>query len=297
LRVIVSGSSGLIGSALVPALTSGGHRVTRLVRSAPEPGADAVRWDPSAGELDRGALERMDATVHLSGETVAGRWNEQRKAKILDSRVRSTRLLAESLAALHPRPSVLVCASAIGYYGDRGDAPLSEASPPGAGFLAAVTKQWEAAAEPARAAGIRVVNLRFGIVLSPAGGALASMLTPFKLGLGGPFGGGRQWMSWIAIDDVVGAIDHALLTRELEGPANATAPNPVTNREFVKTLGRVLGRPAVARVPAPVLRLALGEFAQELVGGQRVLPARLTDTGYSFRHPELEGALRHVLGK
>jgi uncharacterized protein (TIGR01777 family) len=296
MRVLVSGSRGLVGSALVPALGVAGHHLTRLVRG-PAPEQDAVRWDPAAGIVDAAEIQGVDAAVHLSGETVAGRWSDEKKARILDSRTRTTGLLAETLARLDPLPRTLVCASAVGYYGDRGDAVLDEESPAGKGFLADVVRQWEAAAEPAAAAGIRVVNVRFGIILSARGGALARLLTPFRLGFGGPLGSGRQYMSWIAIDDVAGAVQHVLATESVRGPVNLTAPNPVTNREFARTLGRVLRRPAIARVPATVLRLALGEFASEVLGGQRVLPARIQGSGYRFEQPQLEGALRHVLGR
>jgi uncharacterized protein len=298
MQIAVSGATGLIGSALVPFLMTGGHGVTHLVRGRPTPGANDARWDPAAGEIDSDALRGIDAAVHLSGESVAeGRWNEGKKARIRESRIDSTRLLSETLARLDPRPRVLVCASAVGIYGDRGDELLTEDSEPGNGFLADLTREWEASSQAARDAGIRVVNVRFGIVLSARGGALRTMLLPFRLGVGGPLGSGRQWMSWVAIDDVIGAIQHALMTEELEGPVNVTAPNPETNRDFSRTLGRVLRRPAVMRVPLPVLRIALGEFADDAVSSQRAMPTRLEQTGFQFSQPELEGALRHVLGK
>ena len=262
MRVVVSGASGMIGSELIPSLTAGGNEVLRLVRGeAKAPGS--VRWDPAAGKLDPADLHGVDAAVHLSGETVAGRWTEKKKRRILESRRDSTQLLAETLAGLDPRPRVLVSASGVGYYGDGGDRELTEESPQGQGFLAEVVRVWEQAAAPAADAGIRVVNLRFGIVLSARGGALGQMLTPFKLGVGGPFGSGRQYTSWIAIDDVVGAALHALATESLAGPVNTTSPNPVSNKEFVRTLGRVLGRPALLPVPPPALRLLLGQFAEE----------------------------------
>lgn len=297
LRLAVTGASGLIGSSLVPALTAAGHRVTRLVRSAPA--ADEIRWNPAAGELDPDRLEGMDGVVHLAGENIAGGWwTTERKRRILESRVQGTRLLAGVLAGLQSPPRVLVSASAVGYYGDRGDRILTEESPPGEGFLADVAEVWESATEPARLVGIRVVNLRLGIALTPAGGALAQMLRPFRLGLGGPLGNGRQWMSWIALDDAIGALLHALATETLVGPVNAVAPEPVTNADFTRTLGRVLHRPTVFRVPAPVLRLALGEMADALLlSSTRVLPHRLQGSGYRFRHPSLEGALRHVLAR
>jgi uncharacterized protein (TIGR01777 family) len=296
MRVVVSGASGLIGSALVPALVGEGDEVTRLVRSPRQAGAGTVRWDPDAGALDRDRLEGVDALVHLSGETVAGRWSEAKKVRIMESRRRSTLLLAAAIAALERPPQVFICASAIGYYGNRGAEHLTEDSPPGKGFLAEVVREWEAATQPAVEAGTRVVNLRFGIVLSREGGALAQMLTPFRLGLGGPLGSGRQYMSWIAIDDVVGAVQHALRTTDLSGPVNASAPEPVTNKEFARTLGRVLRRPALLPVPPLVLRLMFGEFAEEgLLSGQRAVPAKLTASGHTFRFPALEGALQHVL--
>jgi uncharacterized protein (TIGR01777 family) len=296
MRVVVSGAGGLIGSALVPALRDDGHEVTRLVRGREEPGA--TRWDPAAGVLEAASLEGVDAAVHLSGETVGQRWTDAAKERILSSRRDSTLLLAETLAALEPRPKVLVSSSAVGYYGDGGDRELTEDSPPGEGFLADAVRVWEEASAPAAQAGIRVANTRFGIVLSPRGGALGRMLTPFKLGVGGPFGSGRQYMSWVAIDDLVGAVRHALATDAMSGPVNVTAPEPVTNKEFVRTLGRVLGRPAVLPVPPPALRLLLGQFAEEgLLYSQRVAPARLLESGFTFAFPRLEPALRHLLGK
>jgi uncharacterized protein (TIGR01777 family) len=296
MNVLVTGASGFIGSVLVPILGAGGHSVRRLTRGAPSTEGE-FRWDPQGGAIEPQALAGIDAAVHLAGETVDGRWTAAKKERILRSRVEGTRTLSSALAELEPRPRVLVCASAVGLYGDRGDEELTEASAPGQSFLAEVVKEWEAASRPAEEAGIRVVRLRFGIVLSPEGGALRRMLIPFRLGLGGRLGGGRQWMSWISIDDVVGAIGHALMTDELAGAANAVAPNPVTNAEFTKALGRVLGRPTILPVPAPVLRIALGEFAGELLSSVRALPRRLPETGYEFRNPELELGLRAVLGR
>lgn len=299
MKVLLSGSSGLVGSALVPFLTSGGHQVVRLVRSQPRAEGSEVRWDPEAGDIDAAGLKGLDAAVHLAGESIAaGRWTAAKKARILESRVKGTRLIAEALAGLEQPPKVLVSASAIGYYGDRGEETLREESGSGSAFLSEVCRQWEAATEPATAAGIRVVNLRFGIILSLAGGALPRLLTPFRLGVGGRLGSGRQFMSWIAIDDVIGVILHALTTEALRGPVNAVVPQPVTNREFTKTLGRVLGRPTLFPLPAFAARLALGEMADELLlASQRVESARLTASGYQFRFPDLESALRHLLGK
>ncbi|MGC3972326.1 MAG: TIGR01777 family oxidoreductase [Pirellulales bacterium] len=297
LRVLVTGSGGMIGSSLIPMLTTGGHTVARLTRTQSKRGG--IRWDPEAGEIDPSALEGFDAVVHLAGESIAaGRWNEERKRRILESRTKGTSLLAGTLAKLKNPPKVLVSASAIGFYGDRGDETLDERSTPGVGFLADVCKAWEASAEPARAAGIRTVNARIGIVLSMAGGALQKMLLPFKLGAGGKIGSGRQWMSCVALDDVVGAIHHALFTEAITGPMNIVAPTPVTNAEFTKTLGRVLVRPTIFPMPAFAARLALGEMADALLlSGQRVLPQALQLTDYRFRFPTLESALRHLLGR
>ncbi len=299
MRIAVTGSHGFIGSALVPFLTTGGHHVTRLVRRTPKPGQPEVRWDPATGAIDPPGLEGVEAVIHLAGESlVSGRWTAERKVLLRDSRVVGTRRLCESLARLTRPPKVLVCASAIGYYGDRGEEPLDETSPTGRGFLAELCQAWEAATAPAAARGIRVVNLRIGIVLSPAGGALGKMLTPFRLGLGGPLGSGRQVMSWIAMDDLIGAFHQALMTETLSGPVNAVAPQPRTNREFTTTLGRVLRRPAILPAPAVALHLLLGELADEaLLSSAHVRPAKLVSSGYTFRCPELEGALRHVLGR
>ena len=302
MKIILSGASGLVGSALVPSLLAAGHQVTKLVRRAAQQpqqaDAQEVEWNPAAAELDAARLVGHDAAVHLSGEPIAGgRWTDEKKRRIRASRVESTRLLAETLARLETRPHTLVCASAIGYYGDRGAELLTEESATGSGFLAEVCREWEAAATAARAAGIRVVHLRFGVVLSGAGGALAQMLTPFKLGIGGPLGSGRQYMSWLTRDDAVGMIEYALTNENLTGPVNAVAPEPVTNSVFAKTLGRVLSRPALLPMPAFALRLTLGrEMADALLlGSTRVEPARLKATGYQFKHPQLEGALRHAL--
>ena len=297
MNVLVSGSEGLIGSALVPTLTNRGHRVVRLTRSEATED-DTVRWDPSAGTIDAARLEGIDAVVHLAGENIVGRWTSAKKARIRDSRVRGTQLLAETLAGLPAPPSVMVSASAIGYYGDRGDELLTEESGPGSNFLSRVSQEWEAAADPAREAGIRVVHPRFGIVLSTNGGALGTTLPIFKLGGGGRIGSGRQWWSWVAIDDVAGAIFHALTTDSVSGPMNVGSPNPVTNAEYTRTLGRILNRPTVFPLPAPAARLILGQVADELLlASARVEPAKLKETGYEFRYPELESALRHLLGR
>lgn len=299
MHILVTGSTGLIGSTLVSFLSTDGQQVTRLVRTAPRPGHAEVHWQPETGSIATPGLEGLDAVVHLAGENIAaGRWTAEKKASIRDSRVQGTHLLCDALAQLVNPPKVLVSASAIGYYGDRGAEVLREDSRPGRGFLADVCRAWEAATAPAAQRGIRVVNLRFGIVLSAAGGALAKMLLPFKMGVGGIIGSGQQYMSWIALDDVVGAIHHTLITDTLHGPVNAVAPNPVTNAVFTKTLGRVLWRPTLFPLPAFVARAAFGEMADALLlASTRVEPARLKDTHYAFRYPELEGALRHVLGK
>jgi uncharacterized protein (TIGR01777 family) len=287
----------LVGSALLPFLVSGGHAVTRLVRTPPT--GDDVFWDPAAGVRDLSRLEGVHAVVHLAGENIAaGRWTARRKEEIRRSRVEGTRRLSESLTRLSRRPNVLVSASAIGVYGDRGSELLTEDSVPGKNFLARVCQEWEAATEPASRAGIRVVCMRFGVILSSAGGALKKMLLPFKLGAGGRLGSGAQYVSWIAIDDAIGAILHAILTLPLRGPVNAVAPASVTNAEFTRTLARVLSRPAILPVPASAARLVFGEMADALLlASQRVVPTRMQESGYHFRLADLEGALRHLLGR
>jgi uncharacterized protein (TIGR01777 family) len=294
--VLVTGATGLVGAALVPALTTGGHSVLRLTRAPRAPGD--VGWDPASGGLERAALDGLDAVVHLAGENVAAaRWTRAQRARVLESRARGTRLLAGALASLPRPPRVLVSASASGFYGDRGDAILDESAAAGRGFLADVARAWEAATLPAERAGIRVVLLRIGMVLTPAGGALAKLLPPFLAGVGGPLGSGRQWWPWIAMDDLVGAIHHALVSDVLRGPVHAVAPGTVTNAAFARTLGRVLRRPAFLPAPAFALRALLGEMADGmLLASQRMVPRRLEESGYPFRTPELEAALRHVLG-
>ena len=296
-NVALTGSSGLVGSTLLPMLTTGGHRVTKLMRS--DPGESDVEWDPQADKFDASALDGVDAVVHLAGKNIAAaRWSAKVKERIRSSRVEGTRVLCEGLAKMKAPPKALICASAIGFYGDRGDEIMTEESAAGSGFLAELAQDWEAATTPAVEAGIRVVHLRFGVVLSPRGGALAKMLLPFKIGMGGRVGSGRQYWSWISIDDAAGAIHHALMTDSLQGPVNAVAPNPVTNIEFTKTLGQVLGRPTIVPMPATTARLLLGEMAEELLlASTRVEPKRLVQSGYQFRQPTLEAALRHVLGR
>lgn len=299
LHVVVSGASGLIGSEVVSDLRRSGHRVRRLVRRPAGP--EEITWDPASDQLDPAQLEGVDGVIHLAGESIGTRWSRGRKIRIRESRVRGTRLLSQSLAKLHRPPRVMISASAVGIYGDRKDQLLTELSPPGdpaRDFLVSVCLEWEAAAEPARAAGVRVVHPRMGVVLSPKGGALHKMLLPFRLGAGGRVGSGRQWMSWIALTDVVGAMRHILANESLSGPVNLSAPEPVTNRDFTRILARTLGRPAVLPVPAAALRAVFGEMADyTLLSSARVLPARLLESGYRFEHSRLESALRAMLGK
>ncbi|MFZ0963694.1 MAG: TIGR01777 family oxidoreductase [Terriglobia bacterium] len=298
MRILLTGSSGLIGRALLSPLAADGHKVIPLTRTKTPARGRHISWDPDAGIIDKDDLEDFDAVVHLAGESIVGRLTTTKKARILESRVQGTRLLCETLAQVRDRPLVLVSASAIGYYGDRGDEVLKEESSPGSLFLSKVARDWEAATEPARRKGIRVVNLRIGFVLSKAGGGLAAMLSPFKWGVAGRVGSGRQYLSWIALDDVVGAISHAILSDALRGPVNAVAPHPVTNREFTKTLGRVLWRPTIFPLPVFAAHMVMGEMADELLlASTRVEPAKLLASGYEFQFPELKGALRHVLGK
>jgi uncharacterized protein (TIGR01777 family) len=293
-RILVSGVSGPIGAALVPSLTASGCNVTRLVRGAVT-GDGQVTWDP-AQPLRPESVSGFEAVIHLAGETIVGRWTSAKKKHILNTRVQGTRTLSEALAKAPQRPRVLISASAIGYYGDRGDELLREESPSGKGFLPEVCRQWEAAAEPAADAGIRTVHPRFGLVLSPDGGALQKMLLPFRLGLGGKIGSGRQWWSWIDVQDLVGALQHILKSDFLSGPVNVVAPNPVTNAGFTKTLAAVLSRPAIFPMPGFAARLAFGQMADELLlASQRVEPAKLLRSGYAFKHSELKKALEDIL--
>jgi uncharacterized protein (TIGR01777 family) len=294
MHIAITGSHGLVGSALVPRAVELGQ-VTRLVRGTPAAGE--VQWDPEAESFDAGPLDGVAAVVHLAGENIGGaRWSARVKQRIRDSRVRGTRVLCDGLARMAQPPRAVVCASAIGYYGDRGDEVLTEDAPRGEGFLADVVADWEAACQSARDTGIRVVNLRFAMILARREGALAKMLTPFKLGVGGKVGSGKQYWSWISLDDAVGVTLHALTSDHLRGPVNAAAPGAVTNLQFTKTLGKVLHRPTIFPMPAFAARLALGEMADELLlSSTRVAPQKLMNTGYAFRHTELEGALRGLL--
>lgn len=295
MRIAITGASGFLGRALTAHLERGGHEVSAVRRSRAGTGP---RWDPAEGWIDAASLEGFDAVVHLAGEPIGGRrWNEAHKARVLDSRVRGTRLLAETLASLEKPPRVLVSGSAIGYYGHRGSEVLTEDSAPGEGFLAEVVVAWEQAAGPAAEAGIRVVHSRTGLVLGQGGGILRYMLIPFRLGLGGKLGSGRQWFSWIALPDWVAALSFVIEHSELEGPVNVCAPEPVTGAELTATLARVLRRPALIPVPEPALRLALGaEMARDtLLADQRVHPAKLLGAGFTFAFARLEEALRAIL--
>ena len=297
--IVVSGASGMVGSALIPLLTTGGHPVRRLVRKPTPTDADAIAWDPATGAIDPAKLDGVECLVHLAGDNIAsGRWTAAKKARILESRAAVTRKLCDTLARMDHPPKTLVSASAIGFYGNRGDEILTEDSGPGTGFLADVCRQWEEATRAAVEKGMRVVNLRFGVILDPRGGALAKMLFPFRMCGGGVIGDGRQAMSWITLDDAVGAIHHALHDERMRGPVNGVAPNPVGNREFTKTLGGVLRRPAILPMPAFAARLAFGEMADALLlASARVHPTRLLAGGYVFRHAKLEDGLRHLLGR
>jgi len=299
MRILITGSSGLVGSALIPLLTGQGHQVVRLVRRAVAPGDDLAVWNPDAGKLKTSALEQTDAVVHLAGESInALRWTGERKERMRKSRISGTRLLSESMARLAVPPRVLVSASAVGFYGSRGDEVLTEESPAGSGFLSDVCKEWEAAAEPAREKGIRVVNLRTGMVLSAKGGALPAVLPAFKAGVGGKLGDGRQFVSWIAIDDLTRAISHTITTGSLSGPVNAVSPNPVRNLEMTQALGKVLRRPTILSMPAFAVRLIFGEMGDALLlSSQRVEPRRLLASGFTFQFPDFEDSLRRLLGR
>ncbi|GAB7093574.1 hypothetical protein JCM30237_07260 [Halolamina litorea] len=294
MNILISGSTGLIGRALVPHLEGAGHEVTRLVRPGTG-GVDGIEWDPAVGTIDRERLEGFDAVVHLAGEPIDQRWTTGTKRRIEQSRVQGTRLVASALADLDDPPAVLVSGSAVGYYGDRGDRWLTEDASPGDLFISTVCERWEAAAQPAAEAGIRVVNTRMGIVLSTEGGALPRMLPPFRLGLGGHLGSGEQYMSWVTRADAVRIIAHLLESSSVRGPVNVCTPTPVTNRTFTDTLGSVLGRPTVMWVPGVAVRLLFGQMGAELLlASDRVRPAKLAANGFTWEYPELEPALEHV---
>ena len=293
-RILVSGVSGPIGAALLPPLKSRGYEVTRLVRGAAQ-SHDQISWDP-AKPIAPESVSGFDAVIHLAGESIVGRWTEEKKAKIRSSRVTGTTALAQALAQAKEKPQVFASSSAIGYYGDRGSEVLNESSAPGEGFLSDVCREWEAATHDAVSAGIRTVSMRTGVVLSREGGALAKMLTPFKMGAGGKIGNGQQWMSWIDVQDMVGAIHHILKSDLLQGPVNMVAPRPVTNEEFTKTLASVLARPAIFPMPAFVVKLAFGEMGETvLLGSQRVEPTQLVMSGYPFRFSSLRASLENIL--
>ena len=296
MRILISGSHGLVGEALIKALETGGHEIYRLVRHAPNSESE-IEWSPDRYSIAISRIEGFDAVYHLAGESIAsGRWNDEKKKKIRESRTKGTKLLADALANLAQPPQTLISASAIGYYGDRGDELLTETSPPGKDFLADVCVEWEKATDHAKEKGVRVVNTRFGIILDKEGGALAKMLPPFRMGIGGRIGDGQQWMSWIALDDVIGALQFALTNNDLSGPVNFVAPNAVTNAEFTKALGRALSRPTFFPIPAFGVRMAFGEMADALLlSSQRVKPMKLADSNYQFAYSNLESALRSIL--
>lgn len=297
MRILLTGSHGLVGSALTPALVGDGHEVRPLVRYATGYGSHDIEWSPERYSIAMSRIEGFDAVVHLAGESIAeGRWTDEKKQRIRDSRIQGTKLLAESLPTLKQPPKVFLCASAIGYYGNRGDEVLTEESAPGNDFLSRVCIEWEEATREAAEKGIRTANMRFGIILDKKGGALGKMLPPFRMGIGGRIGDGKQWMSWIALDDVVNAIRHALNTETLSGPVNYVTPNPVRNSEFTKTLGRALSRPTLFPIPAFGVRLAFGEMADALLlSSQRVQPTKLTASSFEFSYPTLAAALTHIL--
>ena len=295
MKIAIAGASGLVGTALIPALEAQGHEVTRLVRTAARAGE--IEWHPNKDEVSAASLEGFDIIINLAGENIAGgRWTDEQKRKIRDSRVNGAHLLSEAIAKIERKPRAFVCASATGIYGDRGDEILDEQSESGGGFLAGVCREWEMACDLAVKAGVRVVNLRFGPILAREGGMLAKLLTPFKMGMGGKVGSGKQFISWISLEDAINAIVLAINDESIRGPLNVVSPNPVTNEEFTKTLGHVLNRPTALAMPAFAARLAFGEMADEmLLVSQRVMPKRLNAAGFEFKYPGLESALRHYL--
>jgi uncharacterized protein (TIGR01777 family) len=298
MRILIGGSHGLGGTALIKSLETAGHEVFRLVRHAPQAKTE-IEWSPDRYSIALARIEGFDAVVNLAGESIAeGRWTDEKKRRIRESRVKGTKLLGDALANLASPPKTFICASAIGYYGNRGDEILTEESAPGNDFLAQVCVEWEQATALATEKGIRVVNARFGVILDANGGALKKMLPPFRMGVGGKIGSGKQWMSWIALADVVGALTFALATESVRGPVNFVAPNPVTNAEFTKTLGKILSRPTLFPIPAFAVRLLFGEMGEALLlGSQRVEPERLKSTGYPFQYSQLEPALAAILQK
>ena len=295
MNILITGASGLIGTELTPYLQKQGHQVMKLTRNQ----TDDMYWRPEENIIHLPVDMHIDTVIHLAGENIAeGRWNKQKKQRIRSSRVEATALLARTISALEPKPKIMLSASGIGFYGDRGDRIITESDPAGVGFLADVSREWEAATRAAETTGIRVVHMRIAPVLSPNGGMLKRMLPAFRLGLGATLGSGKQYMSWITIDDVVRAMDFLLQTETLEGPVNLCTPHPVSNREFTKTLGRILHRPAVFRIPHPILKILFGELAdKELVASSRAIPDRLIKSGFKFEYPELEKGLHHLLGK
>ena len=296
MKIAIAGASGLVGSALIPILQSDGNQITRLVRSSPKAGE--IEWHPNQDEVSTQSLQGFDVIINLAGENIAGgRWTDEQKRKIRDSRVNGTHLLSEAIAKMNSKPKAFICASATGIYGDRDDEVLDEQSESGGGFLAGVCREWEKATEPANKAGVRVVNLRFGPILARDGGMLSKLLTPFKMGMGGKVGSGKQHISWIALDDAVSAINLAIDRQTIHGPLNVVSPNPVTNEEFTKTLGHVLNRPTALAMPAFAARLAFGEMADEmLLASQKVMPKKLTSAGFQFQYPQLEAAMRKYVG-
>ncbi len=298
MQIAISGSTGLVGRALVSHLEDAGHEITRLVRPGTPESADGIPWDPATGELDAGRLEGYDTVVHLAGEPIDQRWTKTTKQRILDSRVQGTELIATTLAKLDDPPDVLVSASAVGYYGDRGDTWLEEDAGPGDLFISEVCQRWEAAARPAAENGVRVVNLRTGIVLSDEGGALARMLPFFKAGLGGHLGSGDQYVPWITREDMVRTIEHLIDTDDVEGPVNVCTPEPATNKALTKALGKAIGRPTILWVPSFGVRLMYGQMGEELLlASDRTRPAKLEESGYTWEHTDLEDALSRVLGR